>query len=794
MKLRKLAVALALVGGLGSNLAHALGLGGAELRSNLNEPLRAEIALVGLGSVSPADITARLASSTDFQRAGVERAAWLADLQFRVIRDGQNRPVVEVSSRRPIREPFVNFLVELNWPSGRLLREYALLVDPPLYRPAPLAAPSVPSSSVRAPTSAPQVREPARAPAPSAPGESRYTGQPGSYGPVRADDTLWSIALRTRPDSSITPQQMMLAIQDQNPDAFQNGNINRLKRGAVLRIPDRQQAMQRTPREAFAQVTAQNEQLRRPSTERAPVDATARAPRPAAPAAPTPGDDELRLIVADTDKPQEQASHGGAVAVEGGTGGDTRLALTMEQLDKAQRDNAELSTRVKALEEQLQTMQRLVEVKDDRLSQLQAQMGGVAEAGSDAVVPGVDALPTAGDAGQAVATESTSSDTPAAVTSTGTAAASAEPVPTGEAATSTDMTVAPEAEATADVAPEPAVVAATETPVQPTVPAPVPAPAREPDLFEQIMTNPLYMIAAGGSAVLLLIILGLIARRNANQEKHFYDALKQTEAESGDERPIDLGAGLAGASSGASRATTVDGEDPLAEADIYLAYGRLDQAASVLEGAISKEPTRADLRLKLLEVYKGIGDNAAFEKQYQEIASMDDAAALRQADALRDRGGDEEGPSLSELQSALKSTGAGGAASVAAKTAAVAGGAYMVAREDVPAEPEGAEKSESIDFDLTGIDLKGIKGEAVETETTPLTQEAEGSDWISDFDLEIEESPAAVVEAVESAADELGMLEADFELDEAALDEHDGVEGAASLEEDDDTLLADLDL
>src|SRR5690606_5116649 len=109
----------------------------------------------------------------------------------------------------------------------------------------------------------------------------------------------------------------------------------------------------------------------------------------------------------------------------------------------------------------LQTMQRLVEVKDDRLSQLQAQMGGVAEAGSDAVVPGVDALPTAGDAGQAVATESTSSDTPAAVTSTGTAAASAEPVPTGEAATSTDMTVAPEAEATADVAPEPAVVAAT---------------------------------------------------------------------------------------------------------------------------------------------------------------------------------------------------------------------------------------------------------------------------------------------------------------------------------------------
>ncbi|MFC6684985.1 FimV family protein [Marinobacter koreensis] len=131
MKVRKLAVALALAGGLGSGVAQALGLGEIELQSYLNEPLDAEIVLPQSEGVSPGDVFVNLAPESAYERVGLDRSQFLSKLRFEVVTGTDGNLVVNVSSREPLREPYLNFLLELTWPNGRLMREYAVLVDPP---------------------------------------------------------------------------------------------------------------------------------------------------------------------------------------------------------------------------------------------------------------------------------------------------------------------------------------------------------------------------------------------------------------------------------------------------------------------------------------------------------------------------------------------------------------------------------------------------------------------------------------------------------------------------------------
>ena len=133
MKVRKLAVALALAGGLGSGMAHALGLGEMELQSWLNEPLDAEITLRQSRGMTPDDVIVNVAPEAAYRRVGLERNQFLSNLKFEVVTGADGSLVIDVSSREPVREPYLNFLLELTWPNGRLLREYAVLVDPPVY-------------------------------------------------------------------------------------------------------------------------------------------------------------------------------------------------------------------------------------------------------------------------------------------------------------------------------------------------------------------------------------------------------------------------------------------------------------------------------------------------------------------------------------------------------------------------------------------------------------------------------------------------------------------------------------
>lgn len=202
--------------------AQALGLGEIYLRSALNEPLRAEIALVGAGGIDESQILTRLATPADFERAGIERNYELLDLHFAADFTSSSTPLLRVTSQSPVREPYLNFLLELRWPSGRLLREYTLLLDPPGI--------GVLASDV----SLPQPH--AHADVPSAADDLGDIAVGSGSHRVMSGETLWQIANRYA-SSGTSIHAMAMAIQRLNPDAFRGGDMNRLLAGTTLRLP-----------------------------------------------------------------------------------------------------------------------------------------------------------------------------------------------------------------------------------------------------------------------------------------------------------------------------------------------------------------------------------------------------------------------------------------------------------------------------------------------------------------------------------------------------------------------------
>ncbi len=380
MKVRKLAVALALAGGLGSGVAQALGLGEIELQSYLNEPLEADIGLTRSGGVSPSDVFVNLASEGAYRQVGIDRSYFLNKLKFDVTTAADGNLVVNVSTTEPVREPYLNFLLEVTWPSGRLMREYAVLIDPPVYAEdsgltqqvqAPVVAPAPAPAPRQTVSAAPRVE--------AAPASSSGTGSPATFGPTGPADTLWAIASAVKPNSSVSNQQVMLAIQDLNPDAFIGGNINRLKRGQVLRIPTLEQVQQRSRAQATQEVSLQNEALAAPVART--VDAREETPEVAAEqtapqvaAAVETGGDELKLMVADTTMDpaeNDSGSAGGESTMSGGVASGS--SVVMEELDSTRRENEELSGRVEDLQAQVETLQRLLELKNTQLAEAKEQ-------------------------------------------------------------------------------------------------------------------------------------------------------------------------------------------------------------------------------------------------------------------------------------------------------------------------------------------------------------------------------------------------------------------------------------
>ncbi|WP_203300707.1 FimV/HubP family polar landmark protein [Marinobacter sediminum] len=833
MKVRKLAVALALAGGLGSSVAQALGLGEIELQSYLNEPLDAEINLPQSRGVDPGDVFVNVAPESAYERVGLSRNQFLSKLRFQVVTQNDGSLAVNVSSREPLREPYLNFLLEMTWPNGRLMREYAVLVDPPVYAEdsgvqEQVSAPAV--TSVQPQPTSTRSNESIRRQAQAQQSLSRgYQGN--TLGPTQSSDTLWTIASRVRPNDSVSMQQVMLALQDLNPDAFIGGNINRLKRGEILRVPTLDQIQSRTRAQATRAVSQQNTEFQTPKRT---VDATAPSQPQAAPESATAtaaaGGDELKLLVPDEES--REATEGGSAGGDGqlAGGADAGSAVAMEQLESARRENEELNTRVDDLQEQVETLQRLLELKNSQLAEMQQMAGESEEApATDSPEGAVAVEDTAGAEGEPEAAESAITEQEQPVTEV----SEAEPVgetAEGETASATEGTgegadveaaaagdgSAVEAESMAE--PEQAEVVeaepvASEAAPEEAAPAPQTAsqqPAADKGLlgniFDSITNNAMYQMAVGGGLIVLLLLLLLLARRNANREKAFYQELN-SEAEDDsdsiqlsldDEEPEQAGA-----------------EDPLAEAETYVAFGRHDQAAQTLETAISREPSRTDLRLKLLGVYADSQDRASFEKQFGEIAALDDDQAMASATALRTQLDEAEAmPSIDDLESQLKSDSFGSAEPLETETAA-SDDNEMQLSDELLADQYDSEQEEQIenefgeldtdfaDFDLNDLESAeksvdaGVKGSGESSEdlsegAAEATAEEKNDDGMIEYDL----SGLSLDSEEKGAAGEETSLETSLESDNdySALEVDLEDEGSLELSESDEADDLDLEL
>ncbi|WP_066965611.1 FimV/HubP family polar landmark protein [Microbulbifer sp. Q7] len=678
MRVQKLALAVGLVSALGGNGALALGLGEIKLNSTLNQPLNAEINLLQTRGLGESEIKVRLASTEDFERAGVDRAYLLDDLRFDVDYSS-GKPVVRISSRNPIREPFLNFLVETRWPSGRLLREYTLLMDLPAFstntasqpvraaererqqvrRDAPVQQPLQPTvqrapEPVQAPVQAPEspaveVAEELPEPMPEQAPEETPVSEPqetvyeapaeepvelqretvtdsGSrvYGPVEANKTLWEIARDSRETRDVSVQQTMLAIQRLNPEAFINNNINLLKKGAVLRLPTADEVRNLSLTEAVSQVATQNDAWRE-RIGAAETDVTG---------APLDGRATVEETVAsDTLEGRVSlAAPGDNESVLSGSGSGTgdsellegELAVTEEELDKSRLENAELQDRLGELNEQIDTMERLVEVSNDELQAVQA----AAEQTADATETAVD--------------ESVFADEAALDEELG-----EEPVTLSGEETQSGVSAeeSVEAEPVAEVAPVAVTEAEPEVEEDASRNRVVVQTRPEPTLVERVMDN---IVPIGiGAGALLVGLFGFMSWRRRKEEE---EAIRQVEAEMAAERALADAPELAGEEDNLSAVEEmeanetfdldqlgeVETDDPVAEAEIHLSLDQYQEAEAKLLAGLKAAPENIDARLMLLEVYANQQNGEQFDAHYRQLLSYSDGPAADRAARLRE--------------------------------------------------------------------------------------------------------------------------------------------------------------
>ena len=715
VQVRKLVLAIAAASALSSGMAHALGLGELTLKSTLNQPLVAEIELLDVKDLTAAELVPSLASPEDFAKAGVDRQAFLNDLTFTPVLNANGKSILRVTSSKPLSEPMVKFLVQVMWPNGRLLRDYSVLLDPSKFssQTAEAAAQPAPTSTVAAPVT-------------GATKPSQYTTTPR--------DTLWEIAAKARNGGSI--QQTMLAIQALNPDAFIDGNINRLKTGQVLRMPDQAQSTNLPQPKAIAEVAAQNKAWRqgrryvaKPGAGQQQLDATNRARSDVAPA--QAAGDKLSLVSAESGKNRGKGPAGDAVALS------NKLAVTQESLDSSRRDNAELKSRMADLQSQVDKLQRLIELKNNQLAKLQAE--GATGAPGTATAP----------------------------------AMSAELAPN------------PAAPAPADSAPVAAAPEAAPTPVGQPVEA-TPA-ASDDQKFNELLSNPVLLGLVGGGAVVLLLLLLLLARRRKAQqaaEKHqrMARALAEEQPFSADlDLPESSFEGLEVPSPSVKLATAPTpapapapviapvvlttpiaaplvspaaerSDDVLGQAQSHIDAGRLNQAAALLEDGVKREPQRSDLRLKLMEVYGQQGDRDAFVGQERKLVANGDNFA--QVEKLKSRF-----PAM-----ALVAAGGIAAAAVAAELDAQYVKDLLLDEPQAPAaEPAPFEDDLDSAFDLSLDDLDTIQPVAPAPALAP-EPEVEALADLDEFPLDDDLSFESALQQQTEIKENLDDL-SDFDLD-----------------------------
>ncbi|WP_158224565.1 FimV/HubP family polar landmark protein [Agaribacterium haliotis] len=668
----------------------ALGLGDISLKSHLNQRLDAEIELLEVRQLTEDEILVQLASPEAFERLGVDRSFHLTALKYKVDLNAPGGPVIKVYSQSPIREPFLDFVLEARWPSGKLLREYTLLLDLPVYSDqsaAPVAAVQTQTISQAPARSEPaasssgsdterynprasydegrseaqqaaasrSASEPAvverqspstQTPAAPAPAKPRIDG---SNYTVERNDTLWEIALAMRPDRSVSVQQTMMALQRANPEAFINGNINMLKAGQILRIPDRDEIVSLNKAQAVQQVSAHNEAWR--SGAAAPIEASTSSIT----AYDDSGDSEGRLSLSAPE--QEFDSESGRLS--GGEGADAggsdeleaELSATKETLDAKQSENRELKGKIGNLEEQIDTLESMIDVSNETLRAMELSAANAETEEQVAEQEGLDARQTQVDESTADEVMETLAEESEQVAEQLEETTEAEAEVLSEEALAASEAQVEQSAAESEVTEQPA----SPAPVQ--KPAPVSNTAASPSIMTMVMDYILFIIAG---VVALVVVVYLVIRQRSDDdwdEDEFEDesasfdepeAFDSFEQEDFDEQPEAIQDEFAEQEEALEQVEDIFEEEPetapeaqtedvVAESDIYIAYGKYDQAEELLNKALEQEPEHHEARLKLLEIYAAQNNAEAFDPHYAALRNHGASEGLiSRASAMRD--------------------------------------------------------------------------------------------------------------------------------------------------------------
>jgi len=836
----------------------ALGVGKLTVLSGLDEPLNGQIELISPTTQELKTLKASLASRADFDIAGVERAAHLFDIKYTLTQGTGGKHYLKVTTDNPIREPFLHFLVQVEWSGGKLIREYSALLDPPhwasgtptminppelapgetLIAPSqPAAAPvtseaQTPAVAAEAPTAAQQAQAPleelpplgtgleqaeaveaektqiagaetaapssmpATEPAPSVPAEppapsavepaspmpaepavttadttlpppvsETVSSEPAStpsaaapiqeYGPIQKGETLSHIAAKVNSDKTLSPQQVMIALMRANPSAFFGNNVNNLKAGKILKVPERDSISvlpkDQAAREYRAQYDAWQEYKLKlagtsrmvavnepektveeavkpePKTEQpAKAEKSAKTKPAAGKAEPV---DLLKIVRANLEKDvaDETTKTPGvetkkdAVKEQGKL--TERVATLEEAIESKQMQNKEMRERVGKLQEQVKNTERLIELenKDVALAQKQAAEKQAADAAAKA-------------AEEKAAAEKAAQEKAAAEAAAKVAAAKTE-------------------------SPKPVPGAAKKPAVKPAVkPAPVAEESFLDTILSSVMDNTLALSLLGAVGALAAGMGGLYAYRRRRASREFSESILSGSSLSSDVSITDTSGQAAPSdtsflsdfSQGGMGNIHTDEVDPIAEAEVYLAYGRDEQAEEILKDAIVKDPVRQELKGKLLEIYFQRNDVSAFETLAEELYAQLEGKGGKVWDKA-----EEMGRKLSPNNPMFR--GGRPASGTAAATTMLDTGseeqlgiprpdtALQFESQEMPAETSGSDTG-GIDFNLN-----------FETET-PAPSAPSGLDF--SFDTEsVSPSPAEP----EAAPGDLGM---DFSISE----------------------------
>ncbi|HCA27146.1 MAG TPA: hypothetical protein DEP05_05825 [Betaproteobacteria bacterium] len=719
---------------------YAVGMGRITVQSALGAPFRAEIPLKDLAGVDASTLSAKMAGADAFKQAGIPYATTLYAIRFKVDTHPGATPRIVLTSTQPVSDPFLNLLVELQWPSGQLLREYTVLLDPPGYGGkreaiAPVALPSAPTPAAG----------PVRA---AAPAMQPAAMAPSRYGPVKQGDTLFSIAKQLKP-AGVTVEQMLAALYQRNPGAFAGHNMNRLMAGKVLTVPRANEAAA-VGRQGAAREIRRQAANWRAYRKRLAAAASAVAERKAAKQTAA---GKITPVVKSGAEGQEAASdvlklsRGSAAGQTGAVGAGGKQAL-QQQIQSLQEDAIakektiqDANARIAALEKTIKDMRRLLTLKGE-------------------------ALP---------------------------------------------------AQATEKAAPKPAA-----------------KPRAAPSLVERIMENPVYLggSVAGAVLVLALALWGVGKARRKRMEKFMRGA--------GTESDLSTSAVIGKASGGSVNTDTsfltdfsqaglgtidTNEVDPIAEAEVYIAYGRDGQAEDILKEAMGKDPHRYEIHLKLLEIYAARKEAETFEALARELYTAldgqqsplwDKAAqmghALDPENPLYRRETTEEDLSKTLIISPEAAAEARAASApldvdlgeavqeedvieVGAASGESAGLDFVVdeAAEKGPADEMAAEAESALDIDLgetvvpspeeapslavdESHDLTGMD-DIMEMADLAEAPEGEAADLSAPLEIDLGEAPAAVGATEEEQ--ENALVEAEESLDATALEEISPIEEAA---------------